>query len=132
MLGATPAVGTATSTIARAICPGRRSSGETAGSSSRRQDSPSATSAVAAAGQSTPPAGKARLSYKEQQELAALPTKLEQLEAEIGKLHQAMATPEFYKRPGPAVARDATVLQQLEEQLAAAFQRWETLEERAV
>jgi ATP-binding cassette subfamily F protein uup len=108
-----------------------RSSGETAGSSSRRQDSPSATSAVAAA-DPTSPAGKVRLSYKEQQELAALPAKLEQLEAEIGKLHQAMATPEFYKRPGPAVARDATVLQQLEEQLAAAFQRWETLEERAV
>jgi ATP-binding cassette subfamily F protein uup len=108
-----------------------RSSGETASSSPRRQDSPSATSAVAAA-DPTSPAGKVRLSYKEQQELAALPAKLEQLEAEIGKLHQAMSTPEFYKRPGPAVARDATVLQQLEEQLAAAFQRWETLEERAV
>jgi ATP-binding cassette subfamily F protein uup len=102
-------------------------SSEAAISSSRRQDSPSA-GAVA-----TPssPAGKVRLSYKEQQELAALPAKLEQLEAEIASLHQAMSTPEFYKRPGPAVARDATSLQQLEEQLAAAFQRWEALEERA-
>ncbi len=60
-----------------------------------------------------------------------MPAKLEQLEAEIASLHQAMSTPEFYKRPGPAVARDATSLQQLEEQLAAAFQRWEALEERA-
>jgi hypothetical protein len=42
-----------------------------------------------------------------------------------------MATTEFYKRPGPAVARDAAELQQLEQQLAAAFERWEALEERA-
>ena len=109
-----------------------RTGGETAGSTSRRPDSPAAASAVAAAGPSPSPAGKVRLSYKEQQELAALPAKLEQLEAEIASLHQAMSTPEFYKRPGPAVARDATVLQQLEEQFAAAFQRWEALEERSV
>jgi ATP-binding cassette subfamily F protein uup len=96
---------------------------------SRRQESQTADSA--AAGPPPAPAGKGRLSYREQQELAALPTKLEQLEGDIAKLHQAMATAEFYKRPGPAVARDAAVLQQLETQLAAAFQRWEALEERS-
>lgn len=73
---------------------------------------------------------KARLSFKEQQELAALPARLEQLESEIAELHQAMATPEFYKRPGPAVAQDAARLQQLEQQLAADFERWEALDER--
>jgi ATP-binding cassette subfamily F protein uup len=108
-----------------------RTGGGTGGGSSARQDSPPAAGVVSAAGPSPASAGKVRLSYKEQQELAALPAKLEQLETEIGRLHQAMSTPEFYKRPGPAVARDATVLQQLEEQLAAAFQRWEVLEERA-
>jgi len=102
-----------------------RTSGETADGGTRRADSAAKTSSAAP----TPP-GKVRLSYKEQQELAGLPARLEQLEAEIAALHQAMSTPEFYKRPGPAVARDATLLQELEEQLAAAFQRWEALESR--
>ncbi len=104
-----------------------RTAGETAAGTSRRSDTPAKTGAATGP---PPPAGKVRLSYKEQQELAALPAKLEQLEAEIAALHQAMATPEFYKRPGPAVARDAALLQTLEEQLAAAFQRWEELDAR--
>jgi len=103
------------------------SAGPARGTSERR-DSPAASTASAS---SPAPAGKGRLSYKEQRELAGLPTQLERLEGEIARLHQAMATPEFYKRPGPAVARDAAELQQLEQQLAAAFERWEALEERA-
>jgi ATP-binding cassette subfamily F protein uup len=83
---------------------------------SERQDA-SALTPVTASSDSPAPAAKGRLSYKEQRELAGLPAKLEQLEGEIARLHQAMATPEFYKRPGPAVAQDAATLQQLEQQL---------------
>ena len=92
-----------------------------------RQAPPSGVAASPAAAS----AGKGRLSYKEQQELSALPARLERLESEIAGLHQAMATAEFYKRPGPAVAQDAATLQQLEHQLAAAYQRWEELDERS-
>ena len=72
-----------------------------------------------------------RLTFKEKQELAALPETIERLEREIGELHQAMSAPEFYKRPGAEIARESTRLRQLDEELAAAYQRWEALEDRA-
>jgi len=71
------------------------------------------------------------LTYKEKQELAALPETIERLEAEIESLHTAMASPDFYKRPGDEIARETATLRQLEDQLSEAFQRWEDLEERS-
>lgn len=80
----------------------------------------------------TPVAERAarRMSYKEQQELAALPAAIEQLEAEIQNLHQAMSSPEFYKQPGEEIARQTAALKLLEQQVAAAYARWEELDER--
>ena len=98
------------------------------GPASARQTSRTATAATPSPAASP---GRVRLSFKEQQELAALPARLERLESEIAELHQAMSTPEFYKRPGPAVAQDAARLQHLEHQLAADFERWEALDARA-
>jgi ATP-binding cassette subfamily F protein uup len=72
-----------------------------------------------------------RLSFKEQQELAALPGRIEQLEADIAELHRDMASPEFYRRSGEEIAAEAARLRDLEEQLAAAYGRWEELEARA-
>jgi len=72
-----------------------------------------------------------RLSFKEQQELAALPERIEQLESAIADLHQAMARPEFYKRPGDEIAEENVRLGDLEDQLATAFQRWEELDSRS-
>ncbi len=74
---------------------------------------------------------KRRLSFKEQQELAGLPALIERLEIEIGQLHAAMAQSEYYRRPGDDIAAEQTRLKSLESQLAAAYQRWETLEELA-
>jgi len=79
-----------------------------------------------------PPAARAgRLSFKEQQELAALPGRIEQLESDIAELHRDMASPEFYRRSGEEIAAEAARLRDLEEQLAAAYGRWEELEARA-
>lgn len=72
-----------------------------------------------------------RLTYKEQQELAALPETISRLEAEIADLHQTLASPEFYKRPGEEIARETARLRQLDEQLVEAYHRWEALEARA-
>jgi ATP-binding cassette subfamily F protein uup len=72
-----------------------------------------------------------RLTYKETQELAALPSTIDQLEAEIADLHGAMSAPEFYKRPGDEIARETTALRQLETRLAEAYHRWEELEQRS-
>lgn len=84
--------------------------------------------------QPTPPAAAraGRLSFKEQQELAALPGRIEQLDADIAALHQDMASPEFYRRTGEEIAAEAARLRDLEEQLATAYERWEGLEARAV
>jgi len=70
------------------------------------------------------------LTYKEKQELAALPAEIERLEAEIENLHTTMATPDFYKRSGEEIAAETAALRQLEDQLAEAYHRWEELEER--
>ncbi|MCY2993598.1 MAG: ATP-binding cassette domain-containing protein [Planctomycetota bacterium] len=81
-------------------------------------------------GDGSPSSRDRRLTYKEKQELAALPKTIERLEAEIADRQQAMSAPEFYKRPGPAIARETATLRQLEEQVVAAYQRWEDLEAR--
>ena len=86
----------------------------------------------AAAGKSpkniTVPSGRRRLSYKEQQELAGLPAKIEQLESEIAEIHQLMATPEYYQQPGGQIAGTQARLDDMERELGAAYQRWEELE----
>ena len=71
------------------------------------------------------------MSYKEQQELAGLPKKIEQLEADIAELHQAMAQADFYKQAGDVIAREQGRLQELEASLTDAYGRWELLEQLA-
>lgn len=71
-----------------------------------------------------------RLSFKEQQELSGSPVLIEQLESQIRELHEAMAQPAYYQRPGEEIARDRAQLDELEARLAVAFRRWEELEAR--
>lgn len=71
---------------------------------------------------------KRRLSYKEQQELAALPARIESLEAERESLHEQMARADFYQQPGERIAQETARLEELEADLAAAYARWEELE----
>ncbi|MCJ7533198.1 MAG: hypothetical protein MUO64_19525 [Anaerolineales bacterium] len=77
-----------------------------------------------------------KCSYKAQRaletqkrELAALPQRIETLEAEQPRFTAAMATPAFYQRDSAEIAQTAKRLKQLEEQLAQAYQRWEELEQ---
>ncbi|MCA9214091.1 MAG: hypothetical protein KDB27_13560 [Planctomycetales bacterium] len=69
-----------------------------------------------------------RLSYKEMKELEALPSRLEELETQIARLHQAMADADFYKRSGDDIAAAQKQLTDLENELSSAFERWEELE----
>jgi ATP-binding cassette subfamily F protein uup len=72
---------------------------------------------------------KAKLSYKDQRELDALPQRIEELEAEIETLHAAMAAPAFYQQEGEAIAATKERLQSVEQALSEAYERWESLEE---
>ena len=69
-----------------------------------------------------------RLTYREKQDLEALPARIEALEEEQGKLHEAMAAPAFYRRDGSEIAADRERLEALEEELSQAYERWESLE----
>jgi ATP-binding cassette subfamily F protein uup len=96
-----------------------------------------AGAAAAAASSAAPvpaskPAGAARgkLSYKEQRELEALPSRIEALEAEQREIAASLADPTFYARQ----AKQATELgrrhSQIEDELMACLERWEALSAR--
>ncbi len=76
-----------------------------------------------------------KLSYKEQRaheaqkrELTELPQLIENLEKEQHQLSTAMTDPIFYQRGSAEIARDATRLRELEDELSRVYQRWEELE----
>jgi len=71
-----------------------------------------------------------KLSYKEQRELESLPQRIEALEAEQQELYHKMADPAFYQRHGAEVTALGSRLKAVEQELEAAYQRWEALEQR--
>jgi ATP-binding cassette subfamily F protein uup len=71
----------------------------------------------------------AKLSYKDQRELEALPARIEALESEQDGLHAAMADPAFYQQDKAAIAAAKQRAEVLERELSEAYQRWEALEE---
>jgi len=74
------------------------------------------------------PPRRMKLSFKEQQELAALPTVIESLEQEIARQHVAMQAPDYYRQPGDVLSRENARLADAERRLADAYARWELLE----
>ncbi|MEW4569804.1 ATP-binding cassette domain-containing protein [Tautonia sp. JC769] len=86
---------------------------------------PSSSSSKAAAAR---PARPRKLSSKDQRELDALPARIEDLETQLGTMHEAMASPEFYKQDGEQIAAAKARLEALERELASCFERWEALE----
>ena len=69
-----------------------------------------------------------KLSFKERREMEALPGYIEKFESEIHELHAGMADASFYKRDRVAIVQANTRLDELEQALAAAYERWEVLE----
>ena len=69
-----------------------------------------------------------KLSHKEEQELAALPGKIEKLETRQDELYTLMADPEFFKKSPPGIASLKDKLEKTEDELLKTFERWEFLE----
>jgi ATP-binding cassette subfamily F protein uup len=69
-----------------------------------------------------------RLNNKERHELEALPQRIEALEAEQAQLYETMADPDFYRQESTKITRITTRLETVEQDLEAAYARWETLE----
>jgi ABC transport system ATP-binding/permease protein len=89
-----------------------------------------AVSAPTTANPATPPPARSKLSYKEQRELAELPTKIEALEKEQAQTRAQLADGSVYQRdPGLAqqlFRRDT----EIDELLLNAMERWEMLSAR--
>lgn len=79
-----------------------------------------------AAPQIRPPARK--LGYKEQRELASLPGRIEELEAQREALHARMQDPAFYKQGNDEIIAARARLDEVQQGLEQAYARWEVLE----
>jgi ATP-binding cassette subfamily F protein uup len=95
-------------------------------------DEPRAAKAAAATRVPPPrsaPAGK--LSYKLQRELDALPSAIEQLEADVAGLRARVAAPDFYRGAADDIRDVLATLERSEQELERAIDRWAELEQQA-
>lgn len=88
---------------------------------------PAAAHAVPAVAR-TPPLKPRKLSYKDQRDLAEMPRTIQRLEAEQAALATAIGDPELFRRSPAEAATAVNRLQSVEQELEAAFSRWEALE----
>jgi ATP-binding cassette subfamily F protein uup len=79
--------------------------------------------------------GPRKLSFRERRELAELPGRIRDAEAEIAaldaerdELHRSMADPAFYRRDGAHVAQGRARLGAVQKEIEEAYRRWESLE----
>jgi len=98
-----------------------------AGSASAAATAAASLAPASAASATAPAKPRAKLSYKEQRELDALPALIESLETEQRGITEALAGNEIYanepRRAGELQQRFA----QIDEELLAALERWEVL-----
>jgi ATP-binding cassette subfamily F protein uup len=71
-----------------------------------------------------------KLSYSEQRELDQLPERIEAIEAEQQKLNDEVASPAFYKEPPEKIRQVLARLEELQQELLAAYALWDTLDSK--
>ncbi|MCG6966366.1 MAG: ATP-binding cassette domain-containing protein [Chromatiaceae bacterium] len=69
-----------------------------------------------------------KLSYKDQRELDQLPARIEALETELGQIQGTLASPDLYRESAARVGELNARMQQVEQELAQAYERWAVLE----
>jgi len=74
------------------------------------------------------PKGPRKLTFREKQELEAMPSRIESLELEHEKIYKDLSDPTFYKRESAEIASAKEQLESLEVELEKTYQRWEALE----
>jgi ABC transport system ATP-binding/permease protein len=73
---------------------------------------------------------KKKLSYTEQRELNQLPERIEAIEAEQQKLSAEMSSPDFYKEPPEKIKQVLARLEELQQELLAAYALWDSLDSK--
>lgn len=74
--------------------------------------------------------GKQKLSYKEQRELDAIPARIEALEQEQQHLTEQASQAEFYQQHRDTITATVDRLQQIQDELEQAYERWADLDAR--
>ncbi len=76
------------------------------------------------------PARERKLGFREREELAALPARIELLEGEQQEIEAAIAGRDFYQQDKDAITSTLMRLEQVKEELEHAYARWEALDAR--
>jgi ATP-binding cassette subfamily F protein uup len=71
-----------------------------------------------------------KLTFAERRELEALPEQIEALEQEQRELYETLSDPKLYQENGAKVVRLQARLEELDQELESAYERWTFLEER--
>jgi len=97
----------------------------------RPAPAPEAKKTVAAAPQPAPKAAAktSRLSNAERRELGALPGRIDKIEVRIARIEAQLAEPGFYEQPAAKIKQVTDQLAAAQDELEAAFSRWEQLED---
>jgi ABC transport system ATP-binding/permease protein len=74
------------------------------------------------------PAGQRKLTFKESRELESLPQKIEAMETKQQEIYNSMADPSFYQQESALIIQAKARIEELEQSLAIAYERWEELE----
>jgi ATP-binding cassette subfamily F protein uup len=93
----------------------------------KKTEKPKPIEKAQSGGQQAQPARK-KLSYKDQRELEQLPKRIEELESELEAVQVRMADPDFYQSGGDEIAAAKQRMEEIELELASAYERWEALE----
>lgn len=75
-------------------------------------------------------AGPRKLTFNEKRDLKTLPARIEAWEKEKKELFDSLSTPKVYEREG-GVTEVNTRIEELEKELASAYERWTDLEDRS-
>ena len=77
------------------------------------------------------PDARQKLSFNEKREFAALPGRIDALEAEVRDLNAAVVHPDFYKKGSEAITRTLARVEAAQHELDDAYARWVELEPRS-
>jgi ABC transport system ATP-binding/permease protein len=77
-----------------------------------------------------PVPARKKLSYNEQRDYDQLPGRIEDLEAEQQRLNLEIALPDFYKEPAEKIHQVLARLEELQQELLAAYALWDALDSK--
>lgn len=78
------------------------------------------------------PAQKQKLSYREQQELEALPAQIEALETALEQLERRVVQSDFYRQDSQSISATLAELEKTRSAVQEAYERWEELDKIAL